>query len=227
MTSNTQQLLRHVNKFVSLRHRYFVVAIILIVVAAGYVTVLNPKLSEIRQVGFFDLQRTRNQYDLKVKIRDATKSLVKKYNNLNLADTASLKGVLPNGTDLPDLFVWVEGMAAASGLRVSNVNFSLPLTVTGSAAQQEDDLGVTTSKQAATTPATSKTATSDEKNGIKKLDVTFTVVGGHSYDDLKKFLGIVESSSRIFDVQSLSYAPAPVDQEESYLINAVTYYLGK
>lgn len=230
MATRSQQLNRSLNKFVALHFRPFAAMTSALVLIVGYLVFLNPKVSEIRKVGFFDLQRSRNQLELKQYILEATKSLTKKYNDLNVQNTTALASFLPKEPDLPALFVQTEALAIAAGLQMENVNFSLPTQVgsQGQPASANTERSATTAVQpAANTTAGSSVVASNGTTAIKQLSVTFTASGGRGYSDLKKFLTTVESNSRLFDVQSLTYTPPQKDQTESYLINAVTYYLAR
>lgn len=228
MPTRSPQLGKSIKRFIALHFRPIAIGTAAAVLAVGYLLFLNPKVAEIRTVGFFDLQRTRSQLELKQRILETTQSLVKKYSDLNVNDAAALTALLPAEPELPDLFVQTEALAVAAGLQMENVNFSLPAPqgVAGQPAAANAD-GSAAAAAPSTNPATQPVVVaSNGKTAMKQLSVTFTASGGRGYSDLKKFLATIESSSRIFDVLSLSYTPAQTDQAESYLINAVTYFLG-
>lgn len=224
MALSTKQVTRQLSRILATRFRlvsFIVVALILLI---GGFFFLYPKFSEIRTVGVFDLQRTQNQLDLKRQIVDETQNLTKIYDNLNLDDVAKLQELLPKEEDLPNLFVQVEAIATASNLRLENVGFTdlgaaaKAAVPVAAAATTDETTGTTTTPKTTATPVTHVTAAS-----LHQVSVSFTVSGSSGYNDLKTFLTNVESSIRIFDIQSLSYAPT--GQAEQYQINAITYYL--
>lgn len=226
MSTRSQQLGRNMKRFVALHFRPIAAAAAALIFIAGYLVFLSPKVAEIRTVGFFDLQRARSQLELKQRILETTNALTKKYSDLSIKDAAALTSLLPAEPELPELFVQTEALATVSGLLMENVNFSLP-TPQVTAGQTGSEGSVPTPAPAASPTARPIVVASNGKTTLKQLSVTFTASGGRGYSDLKKFLTTIESSSRIFDVLSLSYTPVQTDQVESYLINAVTYFVGK
>lgn len=221
MALSTKQLRRSLNRILSMRFRWVSFSVITIIVLLGYYFFLNPKLSEIRRVGVFDLARTKEQLELKRDIYQTTKELHDRYNQLNLENVELLAGLLPDRQQLPELFVQVEALALASNLRLDNVGFAEVGTTsaaTRAAAPATGEGGAAAAK----TPPAPQAAAVRSRQTLKKLSVTFSVSGGNGYSDLKKFLANVESSLRLLDVQSLSYTPG---EDERYQINAITYYL--
>ncbi len=228
MARRTQKFFRTLNDLIAKRFRLFAVGITILFVVLGYFSFLGPKFNEIKEVGVFDLKSSRERLELKQQILDQTSALTEKYQTLGLEDQEKLKALLPTQADLPSMFVQIEAIGLASGLKLGNVNFtdSKPAATTRVAAPvAEEDTGTgakTTTTPAVTAPAA--TANADALASIRKVTVTFTVSGGQGYDHLKRFLSDIESSIRVLDVQSLAYSPSSSDKGESYSINAIAYY---
>lgn len=176
---------------------------VLIVLTAGFVAVIKPKIADIRTLGIARLEQTRAQRDGVAESLRFTRSIVESYRVINAQDIEKVRSVLPTSADLPAMFIQVEAIALSAGLRLSNVSFTLA-TPGRSGASSE------TAKE--TSP------------GFQQLQVTFTVAGGRGYASLKNFLSTMESSVRLLDVQSLSYNPVKAGEEETYTINAISYY---
>lgn len=208
------------------RFRWVSFGIVAAIVLSGTFFFLFPKFSEIRKVGIFDLQKAENQFDLKQQIFATTKELTNAYDALNLQDVEKLEAMLPKQQDLPNMFVQVEAIAEASGMKLDNVGF----TDLGAASQavqaarvtppSNEESGSSNTNASATAPKTPKVL--DPRNALRKMSVAFSVSGGNGYEDLKRFLTNVESSVRMLDIQSLSYSPGG---QGRYQINAITYFL--
>lgn len=180
---------------------------VLVFLTAGFVFVVNPKISEIRSFGVFNLQRTREQRGEVAESLRLTRSILESYNAVNMQDSEKLQSVLPTSADLPAMFIQVEALALSAGLRLNNVSFT-----TVSAAHRDTKTTATDVKE---TPS-----------GLQQMQVNFTVSGGHGYASLKNFLSTLESSVRLLNVQSLTYSPAQTGEEETYTITALSYYKG-
>lgn len=189
------------------RFTIFATLTVLIFLTVGFILVINPKISEIRSFGIFNLQRTREQRDDVAESLRLTRSVVGSYNAINMQDSEKLQSVLPTSADLPAMFIQVEALALGAGLRLNNVSFTTASTVRSG----------------------TKTTKVDEKeipSGLQQMQVNFTVSGGHGYASLKNFLGTLESSVRLLNVQSLTYSPVQTGEEETYTITALSYYKG-
>lgn len=187
------------------RFTVFAVVTVLVLLTAGFVIVINPEISAIRSFGLVRLQQTRaDRNDVAESLR-LTRSVVESYRLVSVQDSAKLQSVLPSSSDLPAMFIQVEAIALSAGLRLNNISF----TTTAPAR-----------RSGATTPQSAPP-------GFQQLQVTFNVTGGRGYPSLKNFLATVESSVRLLDVQSISYSPQKTSDEETYVINAVSYSQGQ
>lgn len=219
----TQRLIKSFDQLLARRFRLFSFATVTVIVLVSLMTFLWPKLTEIRDVGLFDLQRTREKLAVEQEILQATKALVAKYQQFNTEDLEKLRNILPDEPDLPTLFVQVEALALAAHLNLNSVGFAdlAPSTTTTAPATQ----GLPEEKTVEETKPIPVVQAAELPAGIKHLNVNFTVSGGQGYGNLKDFLATIESSLRLLDIQSLSYAPdLGGEQEESYQIRALTYY---
>lgn len=207
MSGSRQSMVQTINDAIGHSLRWVVIVTILIIVSLGYFLLLQPKLSTIQDVGLLDVKTTQQKLAMKQELFARTKTLTEKYQRLGAQNTEKLKALLPTQSDIPAMFVQVEAIAVASGLKLANVGFT-DSSSSGSRAQ-----GPVTSSSLGSTTDT-----------IRPMSVSFTVSGGHGYESLKQFLGTIESSVRLLNIQSLTYSPAKPGEAEQYLINAVTYY---
>ncbi len=232
MTNRWHSIRQALDQRLSQRFRLFAVLTALVIAVAGFLALLQPKISQIREFGILNLQQTRTRLTIKEATLEATKSLAAEYQRINAQDIQTLQAILPKEPDLPAMFVQVEAIALSSGLKLSSVSFSTAQTQTNKkAAKEETEEGVATtgagktvSAGTATTPAT-ESAAAKRSGAVREMTTTFTVTGGSGYASLKQFLDTLESSVRLLNVQSLSYTPAKPGDAETYVINATTFYL--
>lgn len=195
--------LKEVNQQLTEHFVVYATIIVVVLIALGFVFLINPKITEIRSFGILNLRQTQDQLSTSKENLRITSSIVDQYRQLSGDELQKLKAALPADSELPAMFVQVEAIALSSGLRLNNVSF----TNTASTASS------TTTKSAASGPA-----------GLRQMQVSFTVVGGHGYASLKNFLATLETSVRLLDVQALTYTPLKSTDEETYVISAVTYF---
>lgn len=224
MNFSTQQLQHSLIKLINKRFRLIAGIVVVVVLALGFVLFLNPKIEEIRKVGTFNLETTKEQLRLKDELIETTNSLISKYEQLELDNLEKLSKMLPATQDIPAMFVQIEALALASGLKLNNVGFA---QLDASAVTRANSAAVIAENDDTAIPTPS--APTAPKEALKEMSVTFSVSGGQGYEHLKEFLTNLESSIRLLDVQSLTYAPSgPGDEaSEQYQITAVTYSLGK
>lgn len=201
------RLLSSLSKLVEKRYRITQIVLIVVLLALAYFLVLGRQITSIRNDGLFTLQQSKQKQAAERELLQYTQSVVDKYTKANVQDAARLRAMAPAKPDLPAMFVQVDALARAAGLQLNNVNFAnVSATPTGTAA------------------STGGAATSAV---LKQMAVTFSVSGGSGYASLKSFLGTLENSVRLLDVQSIAYAPGKEGAAESYQVNAVAYYLGQ
>lgn len=187
----------------SQRFLLFATLTVLVVLTAGFFVVIKPKIADIQTSGIARLEQTRAQRDSVAESLRLTRSIVESYRIVNARDIEKVRSALPTSADLPAMFIQVEAVALSAGLRLSNVSFTL-------AAPARRGASAETAKETS--------------SGFQQLQVTFTVAGGRGYVSLKNFLSTIESSVRLLDVQSLSHNPVKAGEEETYTMNAISYY---
>lgn len=209
---NSSLQLHRLNMTLARGFRWYAIGVIIIVAAAGFLLLLQPKLGQVQQTGVLHLEQTKQQLEISQRVLLETESLVQKYEQLNAQNVQKLLAVLPSDPDLPDMFVQIEALALTAGLKLNNVNFAPNETQTGASA-----VAGTAGKEQ---QATAKNLPAN----MREMGVSFSVTGGRGYASLKDFLQKLESSVRLLDLQSLSYTPGDGTDAETYTVNAVTYY---
>lgn len=201
------RLFSALNKLVEKRYRITQIVLVVVLLAVAYFIVLGRQITSIRNDGLFRLQQSKQKQAAEREVLQYTQSVVDKFTKANVQDAAKLRAMAPIRPDLPAMFVQVDALARAAGLQLNNVNFAnVSATPTGTPANTG---GVGTSA------------------ALKQMAVTFSVSGGSGYTSLKSFLGTLENSVRLLDVQSIAYTPGKEGTAEAYQVNAVAYYLGQ
>jgi len=184
--------------------RWLAGGVALIVLMVGYVLVVAPKMSQVQSSEVS--QRKTFEADLKAK-QEYIVALKQSNQKFDVALPVDQRQViddfLPSETDFPGLILTVKNIVAQSKLSLDSISVGQggSVAVTAGAA--------TTPSTTAKTPTTpsAQAATAGGVN-VKTQDISITVSGGSSYDALKALLTNIESSRRLFDVVSLSFAAA-------------------
>ncbi len=231
MTHVPSSSLRALHGSLERHFRIYAAMTVVVLVAAGFLLVLQPTMTDLRSVGIFQLRQTKERLAKKQELLDLTQRLVEKYRGINFADTNKLQLLLPEYPDIASMFVQMEALAQSAGMQLTNISFS----DSGSAQQAKKTADTNTETKTKTnTPGETKpgaagnTASAQTSPlaaaGIERLSVSFSVTGGSGYTSFKQLLDTVESNIRLLDIASISYSPAQKELAETYLINAVTYY---
>lgn len=147
---------------------------------------------------------------------ETTKQAINQFQSLAKAEIERVNSAFPDVVDLPDLFVLVDSLISKPGLIGEDIRVNV----------REEQ----TKERSALTPASGAIAPRfldvEETKGFGEIDINFSIVG--DYESFKVFLGDVEKSLRIFDVQSVSFA-VPQQAEKiagafRFGVNMKTYY---
>lgn len=208
----SRQLEKTIQKNIQQRFSLYTIVLMVVILGLGYITLLSPKVAEVRRVGSFDLVQTDERVRLKEEVLRVTKSIVQKYDALQAEKFEKLAKVLPSSQDVPSLFVQMEALAASSGLALNSVSFA-------NLGDSEPQRGIVQKAPGEAADGSSQ----QSPRGLKQLSITMNVSGSDGYENLKRFLSNLESHIRLLELQSFTYSP--VSDQEAYQIIAKTYYL--
>jgi Tfp pilus assembly protein PilO len=205
----SQQLTVFVNKF------YKIINLILLVgiVAVGYIYLLQPKISAIREsVNSFLPQKqeefaTLEEYGRKL---NALETQVADYLGENQSGLNRLKEILPTASDMPELLVQLDKLVAKSGFSFSSIGFS------------ESELAAEQNGQGS--PASE---TEQLLSRLKIVNITLNVAGG-GYEEFLKLVANIESHVRLLDLVSANFSLPEASEGEiqgTYSLQLRTYYL--
>lgn len=194
---------------------------------AGYFMLLQGKVDNLQTNGFN--QRSSTEADLQSEqqyYKDLQASISKFHQTLSTQTLKELDSFIPTGSDFPGLLTLMQSLASSAGLQLESLSTSevgQVAVVSGSVPSGSSSAGV----------AAAQAATAAGLN-LQTQDVTVSVSGGTSYEDFKRFIGLIESSQRLLDVISLNFSQPASSQEKQgssnnqqqpYSVVVRTYYL--
>ncbi len=176
-----------------------ILAIIMILASGvGFVVYIVPSYSEAQT-----LRAKHTEYQTILanarKLAETRDDLLKKYNAFSPNDLARLETMLPQSPDNVKFILELSGLAERSGLLLQNVK------VTDDAADAKRG-------------SERKT---DDAYGTVGLE--FTIVG--SYANFTSFLGGMESSLRLVDINKVSFVALDDKVNYQYTVGVTTYWL--
>lgn len=201
--------------------RWVAVGLVAIVLLLGYFLLLEQKINTIRTSGLLEREQVEAELEAEQKFLTELEASINTYDDTFTAQQlAEINDFLPSGPDFPGLLLTLESLARSSGLELD--------------AMTINEVGQTISSETPTAPggagSTAAQAATAIGSAVNTQDITLTVSGGTSYDSFKRFITLIESSRRLLDVLSLSFAhtiSADTGGEGASPYNLVvrTYYL--
>lgn len=168
---------------------------------------VDPTTGEISG-GVFPLLSERSDLNTALSssdtLREASKSLVEKYNNLSESERTGVDKLLPDRIDNVQVVIDINSIASKYGMTIKNIKIGT-----------EGDIQ--------TTRTASRTTTKRATTALNKAaDISFTVTG--SYNQLRNFLTDLGRSLRLVDVTGLSFTAGDSDLYQ-FNVEVKTYWL--
>jgi len=217
MTFNLNKLGTKITELIGRFFWFVSLFIVLVILLIGYTYFLQPKWAEVKKTGILDYNtELKNKQEAEDYLARLDESL-KKFQQINKSDVEKLAKILPAESGIPDLFIILEKLMAASQLKLKSLDIS-----------QGGGQAVGGQKLADTIPELQAEAVTSASVNINTLSINLNISGGKQYSDLKNLLENIEKEIRIMDIVSLTYSPpggGVSGGEASYSINLTTYYL--
>lgn len=195
--------------------RWLVGAVVAIVLVAGYLIILVPKLTELRTTTVSDRAQAQATLKSEQDYATALESSVQRFHQV-LPDTQlqKINDFLPSTADFPGLLLTLKNVAQAANLSLDSMTVGQVGQLAGGAASGAKAVTAPTAQAATVSGA-----------GIQTQDVTAVFSGGSSYDQFKSLLQTIESSQRLFDIVSLSFSSGAANAATSATTNSWTMVL--
>lgn len=208
---------------------YLLIVTCLVILLAGYFLFISLKFQEVRSVGL-TLLRTRQQQLVERQFyRERLQRMVSEFQaRVTEADRTFLAQALPDGPDVPGLIVMLSDLARETSVVIDSFSFSEEQAAAATA--QPSGVDEFLRPQAETSPSAS-TPAQPPKSGVQSLLIRLALFGPLDYPGLQSFLEAVESSARLFNIESLRFS---LGQEEGgpgatsggrYDVTMRTFYL--
>ena len=179
--------------------RWFALGTVVLILALGYFFVLAGKIESVRTDGLLKRTQADEQLAADSAYKDALQASAKAFEQkISASDRATIEEFIPTGSDFPSILLTVQDMAKRAGLQLTDV----AVTEIGQVAAARTD--ATVASQSTSTTSIAQAATVQGVN-LRTQDVNVTVGGLRSYDEVKNFVKVIESSRRLFDVVSLNF----------------------
>lgn len=195
------------NIFMKLLYRYiYWVAVLLaiLLVGAGYMFILQPKISEHKNNPELTLEYQQTVLEERQEKLQQLNSLISDYKKLPSSHFTKINELLPSANEAPILFTHLAGLAKANDSVLLNVSVS---------ELGEKDL---------TTLLITESVAAPKDLRIAEVTADFLgKVGNDSYPYFKQLVGAIEKNIRLFDIQHITFSPTLA----TFNFLARTYYL--
>jgi hypothetical protein len=200
--------------------RFVAAGVVVAILAGGYFFLVDSQIEELQTSGY--LERAKVEVKLETQknhLSRLTESITKFDRVLPADKLKTVDAFLPTGANFPELVLTIEDIAQEANLDLDALAVGL-VTPTGTTE--------TSASETSTADAVAQAASIPGVN-LQAQDVTISVSNGRSYETFKRFVGLLESSQRLFDVLSVSFNH-PVTNETGtvdaqYSVVVRTYYL--
>ncbi len=191
-------------KFLS--HYIYIVAVLLAVVliGAGYLFILQPKIFEHKNNPELTLEYQQKILEERKEKLQQLNSLISDYKKLPNSHFAKINELLPTANEAPIIFTHLSGLAKANDSVLLNASVS--------------ELG----DRNLTTLFITEDIVVPKDLRIAEVTADFMgKVGNDSYPYFKQLVGAIEKNIRLFDIQHIAFSPTLA----TFSFLARTYYL--
>lgn len=160
------------------------------------------------------LEEISGEFDALISNRDKLLGIV---NSVSKEDLARLDQMLPQGPRTSDFLTALEALAAENGVSLRRIDLVAPDTEKAESSYARPPAGALSPQPRPTAGA----GAGRDKGEVEALPFSIQVSG--SYSAFKKFLGALERSLRLIDVEEISFSAERGDNME-FSLKAKTYY---
>lgn len=179
-------LVKRTNKFLSDNFKWFIVAVVLLILSLGYFRTLKPKYDQAREM--FDITNQRMEDDYRSKKRELQKitDLLSAYSKVTPAYAEKIDSIAPSSID--QIFTEINRIFIDNELLIKSLNIN--------------EVDVRDPKAAKISKKKNYLASGE----IGKLRISTTAMGT-DYEAFKRLLYSIENHLRLIDIDNLSFNP--------------------
>ncbi|MBI2411541.1 MAG: hypothetical protein HYV32_06645 [Candidatus Kerfeldbacteria bacterium] len=194
--------------FIHRHYRLLVCMEILLLCAIGWFTFLRQQYEHLQERGFIGQQAAMEERNQRQQYLDQLKQMNDAYAAVDTERLQQMNVVLPEGIDATATMAHLQRLADAASMHVLSVDV---VESASSATNANANTSGNTDAAAITTLPTS----------IGRAVITLNIESATgSYDALKDFLNLLQSSTPLLDLRNLSYSPS----SSSFAVQLETYY---
>ncbi len=181
----------------------------------GFILITKPIYSEIETI-----QKESEAYEQALQnsanLQKERDRLTTKLNSFAPEDLAKLEKMLPDTVDNIKLILEIQEQASNQGIVVRNVQFEPKQFVEEEEEKPEGSTENTasTTSTTATTPVRRTAVSPTDNLDYDIFELQFSVEG--SYKDFVAFMGLMERSLRLIDIQSITFTPGTSEKDKVY-----------
>jgi len=203
--------------FLNKYYKFIAVAIVIIVVVAGYFTVVSKKTAGYNQLKSSISTKIEDFKDAEkyYKKLQSLEMLIADFEKTSINQLAKLEVALPHNPHIPDLIAQIEALVASNGFVLTSFDFTESSVVQAGRSGRSENVQLTQVQS----------SFSQLPPNLKVLDLSISMSGGSSdYFSFKELLKDFESHIRVFDIVSLTFGETQ-SAGSGLSFNMRTYYL--
>lgn len=178
---------------------YLALAIVFLIVGAGFTLIVNPAFKQVRQIDVLKANLKQQEYEEKQQLLSQLKKLRDDYAKVDFNDINRLATVLPKGFDAQRIYQQIQQFAKSSGVNVTSIAFSNVSVISGS--QISSATPTTGTTKSGTTQTTSQAAGPQ----VQKITISIGISGADTYTTLKQFVTLLSEQAPLLDLSSLTF----------------------
>ncbi|MFZ4631747.1 MAG: hypothetical protein ACOYL8_00900 [Patescibacteria group bacterium] len=197
MITNNQKNKNSLNIFLNDYFNIVIVFIVIIVLAASYFIVIQPKYDETMAAIKSNIEQQQKIYTDQQKKLESLKTISDLYSKISPSDLKKFNGVLPDDYVKESLFGELDEIITANGFILNSVS----VTKEGENADGTKVAGL---------------------GKVSQVNIKLSL-GSVSYNGFKNLLKLLETNLRLFDITQLNFTP----DSNAVSFSLTTYYYNK
>ncbi len=193
----------------------FSVLSIVFILWMGWSVLVRPGLDKVSTTSEVEIVDKLGERDRLKTQRDHLRDVEKLFATLTRAEERRLSGIVALELDTTELYEQLDVVASLSGVVFSSV------TITEESSGSSDALENTNTSAETEGPTNTEQPSPSENSAFSKVNVQATVGALDSYEKFSAFVEILESRVPLFNLESLTYAPA----SDSFSLRFTAYVL--
>ncbi len=200
--------LKKINTFLIKYFKFFVLFLVLLVLALGYLFLLGPKYKEIQTMIKHSQEQRREIFLAKQKKLNRLESYIESYDKFSSLEKEKINYILPKKYNQEELFSELNYLVEKNNLILKNISVKGGKTQV-EFGQTKKDIEARVQNPILKAPP-----------GVQKYAVDVSILGTNYYS-LKNLLSTLENNLKLLDITQLNFSPG----SKTVNLTLMTYYL--